>query len=410
MFKDFILTLLKQYGYPILFGGLAAEYLGMPFIPGEAMMSYFGFLGLSGAGLNIFYSIIFAAAGTFTGSIIAWFIGYRFGEKVVLKIGKPMHITKESLKKAELSFNKHRAALIIFSKFVPGFRHLVPYLSGISGVRAGTYTWLNLFSSLLWCTSFIGLGSVQGDKWRSVVNLAKAYSLVIILLFIFILVVIRYFKEHKIIIFSIAFPFLLFIKLCEDVIKQELTVFDDSVYNFIARFINPDLTYIMKFFTYCGSWPVLVSTTAIIFIALHKNRKRLYYGWLIVINLAASTMLNEMFKIVFHRQRPDILRLIDITGYSFPSGHSMISLCYYGLIAYILYKTLKTRWKYLIVFLLAVLIVSIGISRIYLGVHYASDVIGGFSAGLAWLAVFITFSNRVQKNMLQTVKGLSQNE
>lgn len=410
MFKEFILALLKQYGYPILFGGLAAEYLGMPFIPGEAMMSYFGYLGLSRAGFNIFYSIIFAAAGTFTGSMIAWFIGYRFGEKVVLKIGKPMHITKEGLDKASLSFNKHRASLIIFSKFVPGFRHLVPYLSGISRVDAGTYISLNLISSIFWCTSFIGLGSVLGNKWRTIVNLAKAYSLIIILLFIFILIVIRYFKQHQVIIFTIAFPFLLFIKLCEDVIKQELTVFDDNVYNFVARFITPDMTYFMKFLTYCASGPVLISLTIIIFIALHKNRKRLYYGWLIVINLVASLMLNEIFKVIFHRQRPDILRLIDITGYSFPSGHSMVSICFYGLIAYLLYKNLKTRWKYPIVFLLAILILSIGISRIYLGVHYASDVIGGFSAGLAWLAVFITLSNRVQKNMVQTTaKGPLQN-
>jgi undecaprenyl-diphosphatase len=213
-----------------------------------------------------------------------------------------------------------------------------------------------------------------------------------------------------VIIFSIAFPFFLFIKLSEDVIKQELTVFDDTVYNFIARFITPNMTYFMKFLTYCASGPVLISLTVIIFIALHRNKKRLYYGWIIVINLVASATLNEIFKIVFHRERPDILRLIDITGYSFPSGHSMISICYYGLIAYILYKTMKSRWKYLIVFLLATLILSIGISRIYLGVHYASDVIGGFSAGLAWLAVFITFSNRVQKNMVQTDKRLLQNE
>lgn len=395
--KNMVFTLLQQYGNPILFIGLAAEYLGFPFVPGEAMMAFVGYLGLKASGLAVIYSILFASAGTFTGSIIAWFIAYKYGEGVVLKLGKPIHLTKESLDRTRVTFYRHPALLIIFSRFVPGVRHVVPYLSGICRIEVKKYSVLSLIGSLLWCGSFIGLGSLLGDQWNTVVSLAKTYSLALLLLIVFIFVTMRYFKNHQRIIFAIALPLFLFIKLSEDVIKQELSVFDSTIYNFVASLITEDMTDFMKFLSYLGSGFVLISITVIVILVLYKKKKYSFYGWMIGINLLTSTILNEFFKMVFHRQRPNILRLINITGFSFPSGHSMIGLCFYGFIAYILWVNIKNIWRYPLVLLLAALIISIGISRIYLGVHYASDVLGGFSAGLAWLAVFITISENMHK-------------
>lgn len=393
--KDFIFSLLQQYGDPILFLGLAVEYLGLPFMPGEAMMSFMGMLGIKGSWSTTLYSIFFASAGTFAGSMIAWFIGYKYGEGVLLKLGKPVHLTKEKLDRARVSFDKRRVVLIIFSRFVPGVRHVIPYLSGITKIEAGKYAVLNLAGAVLWCVSYIGLGSLLGEKWQTIVNLAKTYSLVLLLLLVFIFVTVKFFNNHQKIIFAISFPLLLFIKISEDIVKQELSVFDNSIYKFVASFITEDMTDFMKFLTFLGSGFVLILITVIVIIAVRKNKKYSFYGWMIGINLLASSILNGVFKIIFHRERPDILRLINITGFSFPSGHSMIGLCFYGLIAYILWVNMKSRWRYPLVFLSVALIISIGISRIYLGVHYASDVLGGFSAGLAWLAVFITMCNRV---------------
>ncbi|MCR4437243.1 MAG: bifunctional DedA family/phosphatase PAP2 family protein [Clostridiales bacterium] len=397
MIKDFIFSLLQKYGNSILFLGLAAEYLGLPFVPGEAMMSFMGFLGIKGSWLATLYSIFFATAGTFAGSMIAWLIGYKYGEGVVLKLGKPIHLTKEKLDKARVSFDKRRVVLIIFSRFVPGVRHVIPYISGITKIEAEKYAVLNLAGAVLWCGSFIGLGSLLGEKWQAIVNLAKTYSLVLLLMLVFIFVTVKFFKDHQKIIFAIAFPLLLFIKISEDIVKQELSVFDNSIYKFVASFITEDMTDFMKFLTFLGSGLVLIFITAIVIIAVRKNKKYAFYGWMIGANLLASSILNELFKVIFHRERPDILRLIDITGFSFPSGHSMIGLCFYGFIAYILWVNMKSRWRYPLVILSVALVISIGISRIYLGVHYASDVLGGFSAGLAWLAAFIPISSRMYK-------------
>lgn len=155
MIKDFVFSLLKQYGNPILLIGLAAEYLGMPFVPGEGMLTFMGYLGLKGSQLSILYSILYASAGTFAGSMAAWFIGFRYGEAAVLKLGKPIHLNREKLDNFKISFDKHQFSLIVFSRFIPGVRHIVPYISGISRIKAGRYAILSLAGSFLWCGSFI---------------------------------------------------------------------------------------------------------------------------------------------------------------------------------------------------------------------------------------------------------------
>lgn len=397
MVQNYIFSLLQHYGNPILFISLAAEYLGMPFVPGEAMMSFMGFAGLKGSGFATLLSIFWATAGTFAGSMLAWLLGNRFGERVVLQIGKPLHLTREKLDQARASFDKHEAFYIIFSRFVPGVRHITPYISGISKVKTGKCALFNITGSVLWCGVFIGMGSFLGNRWKVIVDLAKTYSLGLLLLVAFIYVTIKFFKKHQKIIFSITLPLLAFIMISEDVINKELSAFDSDIYRFIASFITEDMTDFMQFLSYCGSVLVLAPITLIIVIAVHKSKKYSFYSWMIGANLLTSSVLDVIFKLVFHRPRPDLLRLMTATGFSFPSGHSMIGLCFYGFIAYLICTNIKSRWRYPLVLPFALLILSIGISRIYLGVHYASDVIGGFSAGLAWLAVFITISNSIYR-------------
>lgn len=115
---------------------------------------------------------------------------------------------------------------------------------------------------------------------------------------------------------------------------------------------------------------------------------------MVFLNLCTASLLNFLFKTVFRRARPDVLRLVQASGYSFPSGHSMISAAFYGLLIYLCVVFIKPPWSRIVSAVLALLILAIGVSRIYLGVHYASDVVGGFLAGISWLAMFILFLRR----------------
>ena len=226
-------------------------------------------------------------------------------------------------------------------------------------------------------------------------KLAIIYLSIIILIAVFTLVVTKYFKDKIKIIIIITLPMLVFIELCEDLIQQELLAFDNTIYIYISRFISEGTTEFMTFLSFLGSGQVLVFITIASLFTFWKNKKLSFYSKMLTINLAASSALNLTLKLIFHRARPDILRLAKVSGFSFPSGHSMVSMCFYGFIAYYCYKNIKNYWRYLIPALVSVLILLIGISRIYLGVHYASDVLAGFTSGLAWLAIFIVLTNKV---------------
>jgi len=123
-----------------------------------------------------------------------------------------------------------------------------------------------------------------------------------------------------------------------------------------------------------------------------KNKKM---GFSIALNLLISTALNLILKNIVQRPRPIEYRLIDESGYSFPSGHSMVSAAFYGFMIYLIYVNIKNKKvKSLMMVLLSILVILIGTSRIYLGVHYTSDVIAGFLISLSYLLVYISIIKR----------------
>ncbi len=196
-------------------------------------------------------------------------------------------------------------------------------------------------------------------------------------------------KNVKWIVFFISLVLFLFI--AEDVFTKEIMDMDALGYGFISLFISDRATSVMKFITYFGSAYVLIPLTVLLFV-LTKNKK---LNILIGSNLLLVTFLNQFLKIVFQRPRPEEYRLISESGYSFPSGHSMVSMAFYGLLIYIVYRYVKNVYvKYGLMVILFMLILFIGISRIYLGVHYTSDVMGGFLLSISYLIVFIRVTDK----------------
>lgn len=113
------------------------------------------------------------------------------------------------------------------------------------------------------------------------------------------------------------------------------------------------------------------------------------YGKYITINLTAITLINLIIKMVVHRDRPLDIGLIIETSYSFPSGHAMVSMAFYGFLIYLIYNKVKNhRKKFFYCTFLGLLILFIGFSRIYLGVHYTSDVLAGYSFSLGYLIIY----------------------
>lgn len=176
------------------------------------------------------------------------------------------------------------------------------------------------------------------------------------------------------------------------VVTNKNIYIDDIVYNFMSdNVINDKITNIVKIITNITS-PLVVIVTAIILIIFIKNKK---IKLSLMINLIGVTIINNLFKVIIARPRPDINRLVDETGYSFPSGHAITSMVFYGYLIYLIYKYVDNRKiKIPLMIFLILLIPIIGLSRIYLGVHYTSDVLGGFLLGTVYLILFINISNK----------------
>ena len=183
-----------------------------------------------------------------------------------------------------------------------------------------------------------------------------------------------------------------FCALAEDVFNKEIMKGDIIGYKIISTFLISDFaTPIAKFITNFGGAIFLVIATITLFIVI-KNKK---IGISILSNVAIVTVLNQLIKRILQRPRPTEYRLIEETGFSFPSGHSMVSMAFYGYLIYLIYKYVKNKdLKWISIVLLSILICSIGISRIYLGVHYTSDVLGGFLISLSYLIVYTLIVNR----------------
>lgn len=177
---------------------------------------------------------------------------------------------------------------------------------------------------------------------------------------------------------------LAFVYIVHRIYQNNIDKFDNKIYQIIALFIHPRVTQMLKIITHFGDWVVMIPVSIVMLI---KNRK---YGILVSINLISIFTFNQILKLIFNRQRPVENRLIEVDGYSFPSGHAMISMAFYGLFIYFIYQNIKNKkLKYTTCLILVFLIFVVGISRIYLGVHYASDVVGGFLFSIAYLIIFI---------------------
>ena len=142
-------------------------------------------------------------------------------------------------------------------------------------------------------------------------------------------------------------------------------------------------TKFFKFVTRFGDWYIIIGIIILSFIFYKK------YFKFILTNAVLITLINQCLKFLIQRPRPSGFQIIEVGGYSFPSGHAMISTAFYGFIFYLIYKSnLSNRYKIVLAIIVTLLIVLICISRVYLGVHYLTDVIAGVSLAILYLSVY----------------------
>ena len=178
------------------------------------------------------------------------------------------------------------------------------------------------------------------------------------------------------------------VDISEQVLQQETFAFDKSVLLYIHQFSNPVLDRIVLGITSIGDPRTVVPLTAIVFFLLwwkhHRTEAAFFF-----INACGGAVLTYVLKLAFSKPRPDLWpQLISETTFSYPSGHALGSMVLYGFLSYVL-ATLYPRYAKGFYAIATLLVILIGFSRLYLGVHWPTDIIGGYGIGFLWITVCI---------------------
>ena len=187
--------------------------------------------------------------------------------------------------------------------------------------------------------------------------------------------------------------FIIFLGLIQDVVSKEAFVQADlRIMNLVTGL---RVLWVAKFFlwvTYLGDMPVVLGITlmaGLVLVSLNERRMARF----LVLGVSGGAVIATVFKLLLRRARPDIgFSMIHESSYSFPSGHAVISMVLFGMLGYFVFRKCRKWWQKILVTVLAMLIiVMVGFSRIYLGVHWASDVVAGWVIGLSWLILLLAF-------------------
>jgi len=191
---------------------------------------------------------------------------------------------------------------------------------------------------------------------------------------------------------------IIFVFVAHEVLGEKEEAVDNSIFNYLAaHVIEKKLTAFMKTITYFASATFLQISYACLFVfyLFLKNSKRAFE--IAAIGLGGF-LVNYIMKLSFHRTRPPHPLIAPLQNFSFPSGHATSGFIFYGLLAYLIWKTnIRTVYKYVITTLLILFSLVIGFSRIYLRLHYLSDLAGGFCIGFAWLLLCIYLMEKLKK-------------
>lgn len=174
--------------------------------------------------------------------------------------------------------------------------------------------------------------------------------------------------------------------------------FDKAAFAFMDSLNTPFMTNFMIFMSFLGDAPFITCAAIALIIYFLFIKKHRWYSVKVPVIAVGSISLNLITKFFFHRERPIIPHLVEASGLSFPSGHSMVSASFYGLLIYLSWHNIQNRTlHYVFSGLLLLTIILIGASRVYLHVHFATDVMAGFSAGFLWVILGVYGLRRLER-------------
>ncbi len=440
---------LGHWGYLVIFIVVALECQALfgLFMPGESLVLVGGFFAEQGL-LDLRVLIFVISSAAILGDSIGYELGRHLGRGWLLKHGRRFGLRQEHLDRVDGFFVRHGGKAVFGSHFLHLLRALMPFVAGARRMRYVKFLLFNAVGCIVWATVFATLGYLTGETWRVAAKWIGAASEIVggaLLLAIALGWLWRWLGRHEADVkrrwravaehprvvalrrrFAPQLEFLLdrlspsgylglhltigvllligaswlFGGIAQDVVTGDpLTVIDKNVAEWFHERRTPGLTTTMQLVTGLAS-PAWVTGVAMI-TALVLWWKRCWFRLLnLVLVVPGGMVLDFLLKILFHRHRPSFAEsFLIFYGYSFPSGHTMAATLLYGVLAVFAVIALEAwRWRVAAVLGAFVMVLLVGFSRVYLGAHYLSDVLGAAAAGLAWLALCLTAVDTLRRS------------
>ncbi len=425
----------KSYGAWIAFFAAFAETLiGLGLlIPGSTLLLVLGILAGQGY-LDIKTILLFGFAGAYLGDITNYHLGRRYGNALLQKPW--LHLSHERISQANRFIEHNGGKSIFLGRFVPGLKESLSFIAGSLKMRRSTFLAWDFLGAAGWSLEFIGIGYLfSASLALAQLWLSRTLTLVVLLLLSLFLIhlfrlflvynlpaiesigrslwhaflhnekVVAFARNHPktvawlrqrvdsstftglpLTLFSLAmlYIFALLGGVVEDLLTKDPIVHADQIFaHLVVQWRNPEMTTFFTWVTYLGKSQILFAALMTLTLILYLNRKmnEIVALWF---SFAGSILFVYLGKLAFHRPRPTTALYLETT-YSFPSAHALVSISFYGFAAYLLMRECKNGKTRVFIFISTlILILLIGLSRLYLAEHYLSDVYGGYLLGLLW--------------------------
>lgn len=397
-----VLPWIVRYGYAGLAIGVFLESAGVP-VPGETALLAAAFSAAHGA-LALPWVIAVAATASVLGDNLGFALGRRLGRGWVERHGHRLWLTPERFAHVDRFFLRYGPAAVALARFVTGVRVVAAFAAGTSRMSWAVFLPFNVLGALVWATLVslagyaVGRGFAGAGAWLGRTGLVLAAVVPAALLSAWLLrrwvarplgirerLVhiggLRWIAAEWAVVVGVSTAGILaFAAIAEDVVERETTPFDTAVRTWALAHHTPLLDAVFTTLTWIGS-PLVIGPLAAVAALVLWRRWGARVAAATVISPVVALALITVLKLLFHRVRPEGALHYAHLGYSFPSGHATGSMATALALAYVLVREgAAPRWSGAVAVVFGLLV---GWSRLYLDVHWATDVVGGWAIGLA---------------------------
>ncbi|MGL4453172.1 MAG: DedA family protein [Sarcina sp.] len=422
-----ILNLVSQYGYILVYVLLTIELMGVPFLPGEILLVYCGFLVFQGK-LNIILLCIVATLGVSSGLTFSYFIGHKLGEPFFAKYGPKVHLGPDKMEKMSKLLNKYGSALIVFICFIPGLKHILGYFSGTSGMNFKKYAVGGYLGALIWSITFALIGDLLGSNWSQFHKYIIKYLIIGATIFIVLICLFYILKIYKtqiinfiektvitllktfhslgririVVLLAAVICILLvdaFVNIIQGLLSNQFAPFNKITYYIVQRIFANSIVFDPIFktisFLELDIMYLVITILAIGFIVYKSINKKIEIKYTLITILGGFIIQNILlysFKFLS-------------SYWSVFSGIFNIScfnvIVIYGFLFYLIVRNTKYklgRRALMVLFLL--LAILAGIAQLFFG-STLSEILSGYSLGGAWLTlnVILLEVNKILPNL-----------